>query len=55
MQLENKKFVLENLSELTVKTIEDFISKLGYNPLRWAVVKVEGRKLTIESTCIKLN
>jgi len=53
MQLENKKFVLENLKETTVDAIENFIMNLGYIPLRWSVVKVESSRLIIESSCIK--
>ncbi len=54
MQLENKSFVLQAVKELTVKTIEDFILNKGYMPLRWAIVRAEESKLTIEATYIKL-
>lgn len=31
--------------------IENKLSELGINPLRWAIVKVDGRILTISLAC----
>ncbi|HSA07473.1 MAG TPA: hypothetical protein P5556_09865 [Candidatus Gastranaerophilales bacterium] len=55
MRLENKKFIIENLKDLTVEMIEKFIIDMGFKPLRWAVVKIEDEKLTIESCCVKID
>ncbi len=53
MKLENITFMPENLKKITVKAIEDYILNAGYQPLRWAIVRVENNKPTVEATCIR--
>jgi len=53
MQLLKKTFILENLKNIKVDFIEDFIEKSGFSPLRWAVVEVKENKFTVEAVVVK--
>ena len=46
---------LKDVDGKTVELIEKFIIDMGFKPLRWAVVKIEDEKLTIESCCVKID
>lgn len=53
MQLIRKTFILEGLENVKVDFIEDFINKLGFKPLRWAVVEAKENKFTVEAVVVK--
>ena len=38
---------------ITVEYVEDFIAKSGFKPLRWAIVKIENKKLLIDAVVLK--
>lgn len=42
------KYPIDNIE------IEHELSRLGYTPLRWAIVKVQGDTLTISLACLNL-
>lgn len=52
-QILMKQFVIEKPESLTVEYIEDLIVKDGFKPLRWAIVKTENTKLTLDTVVIK--
>jgi len=52
MQLFRKTFVLENIKNINVDFIENFIEDLGLKPLRWAIVEVEENKFTFEAVVV---
>lgn len=53
MRLLKKSFILEGLENLSVEFIENFIEKMGFKPLRWAVVEVKDNNFTVDSVIIK--
>lgn len=53
MKIVNKQFTLNKIENLSVEHIENFILKSGFEPLRWAVVKVEGDNIVIDATVLK--
>lgn len=53
MRLLNKLFEFENRFPLTAEYIEQCIKNLGYEPLRWAIVKADNKNIKIESTIIE--
>ncbi|EKE02974.1 MAG: hypothetical protein ACD_20C00300G0002 [uncultured bacterium] len=52
MEILTKQFILDKPESITTEYIEDFIKKSGYTPLRWAIVKSENNKLTVDTVVI---
>lgn len=52
MQVETKQIILDMPKALTVDYIENYIKNFGYKPLRWAIVKSENSKLTMDIVVI---
>jgi len=48
-----KQFIFDKPECLTVEYIENLISKLGYKPLRWAIVKSDDEKITLDTVVIE--
>lgn len=53
MKLLKKTFILEDLENIKVDFIENFINKTGVKPLRWAVVEIKENNFTVEAVIIK--
>jgi len=55
MEITSLNLNFEDLSRMKVDFIENHIKKLGFEPLRWAIVKIDGQKFTVDAVVIKNN
>lgn len=53
MKILNKQYILDKRENITAEYIENHILNDGYEPLRWSIVAVNDKSLTIESAVIK--
>ena len=52
MNLLRKSFILDKTENMSVGSIEEFIEKSGFKPLRWAVTEIKDEKFTVEAVVI---
>ena len=50
-----KTFSLDTINNINVEYIEKYIKDNGFDPLRWAIVKIENNKLLIDAVVIDNN
>lgn len=53
MQIQSKTIQIQSLLPPSVEDIEKKIHELGFEPVRWAIVKNEDNLLTISMACEK--
>jgi hypothetical protein len=52
MKIINRQFELEKPDNITVEYIENALSSRNEVPIRWAIVKIQDNKLTVDAVLI---
>jgi len=53
MEIISLNLNFENFSQMKVDFIENHIKQMGYEPLRWAIVDINGQNFSVDAVVIK--